>query len=38
MNEIDDDIHKVEDEVYEDFEDNADIYNKWKTQRHENMF
>mgnify|MGYP000429535714 CR=1 FL=1 len=32
VNYLDDEIHEVEDEVYEDFEDNADVYNKWKTQ------
>jgi len=32
VNELDDEIHSIEDEVYEDFEDNADVYNKWKTQ------
>lgn len=32
LNDVASEVHEIEDEVYEDFEDNIDVYAKWKTQ------
>ena len=31
LKDLDDGVNGIEDEAYEDFEDNIDVFNKWKT-------